>query len=131
DRFLTQETTSNTPITEMVVNSLILAPEDGAHLHTGQTVEVRGVAWDGGAGIVAVDVSLDNGRTWRAADLGEDLGRFAWRHWRFVIPSARSGRYQIMARATNRLGVSQTHELIVNPAGYHHNVMHRVAVQVA
>ena len=131
DRFLSQEGESNTPITEMVVNSLILTPGDGASLTQGSTFDVRGVAWDGGAGIVAVDVSLDDGRSWRAADLGEDLGRFAWRQWRYLVPYARTGNYRIVARATNRMGVSQTHELIRNPAGYHHNVMHRVAVRVA
>jgi DMSO/TMAO reductase YedYZ molybdopterin-dependent catalytic subunit len=130
DRFLSQETEGNTPITEMVVNSLILTPEQGARVGAGQTVEVAGIAWDGGAGIVSVDVSLDGGRSWRAADLGEDLGRFAWRQWRYLIPAARPGGYAIMARATNRLGMSQTRELLANPAGYHHNVMHRVAIQV-
>lgn len=131
DRFLSQEAESNTPITEMVVNSLILAPADGASLAEGRALEVRGVAWDGGAGIVSVDVSLDDGRSWRAAELGEDLGRFAWRQWRYLVPYARPGSHRIVARATNRMGVSQTHELIRNPAGYHHNVMHRISVRVA
>jgi len=130
DRFLSQESEGNTPITEMVVNSLILTPEDGDRVESGQTVEIAGIAWDGGAGIVSVDVSLDGGRSWRTADLGEDLGRYAWRQWRYLIASARPGGYAIMAKATNRLGMSQTHALLANPAGYHHNVMHRVAIQV-
>jgi hypothetical protein len=41
-----------------------------------------------------------------------------------------AGRHTILARATNRLGQTQTAELIQNPAGYHHNLMHRVTVSV-
>ena len=33
-----------------------------------------------------------------------------------------------LARATNNLGQTQTAELILNPAGYHHNVMHSVTL---
>jgi len=33
-----------------------------------------------------------------------------------------------MARATNKIGQSQTAELIPNPAGYHHNLMHSIAL---
>lgn len=131
DRFISQETEANTPITEMVVNSLILAPAADGKIAAGRTLEVSGVAWDGGAGVVAVDVSLDGGRSWRAADLGADLGRFAWRPWRYVIPYTRPGTLEIMARATNRLGLSQTAQLLANPAGYHHNVMQRITLQVS
>jgi len=36
-----------------------------------------------------------------------------------------------MARATNAIGQSQTAQLILNPAGYHHNVMHSVTLNAA
>ena len=36
----------------------------------------------------------------------------------------------LMARASNRNGATQTFELIANPAGYHHNVVQRVALTV-
>ena len=36
-----------------------------------------------------------------------------------------------MARATNTVGRRQTFELIYNPAGYHHNVVQRVTLNVA
>jgi hypothetical protein len=35
-----------------------------------------------------------------------------------------------MAKATNRIGASQTFELNFNPAGYHNNVVQRVDIQV-
>jgi DMSO/TMAO reductase YedYZ molybdopterin-dependent catalytic subunit len=130
DRFLTQETEANTPITEMVVSSLITNLQSGQRFAAGQTVEVKGVAWDGGYGIVSVDVSQDAGHSWRPAELGPDLGRFSWRQWRHVIPAARSGAYAIMAKATNRIGATQTFELNFNPAGYHNNVVQRIDIQV-
>ena len=36
-----------------------------------------------------------------------------------------------MAKATNRIGNTQTFELILNPAGYHHNVVQKIGIVVA
>src|SRR5678816_1453103 len=72
DRFLSQETDANTPITEMVVNSLLTSPREGQRFRPGQRVEVKGIAWDNGSGIRTVDVSADEGRTWQTATLDAD-----------------------------------------------------------
>src|SRR6185436_18196076 len=48
DRFITQETEANTPITEMVVNSLITMPHNEQTFALLQPIEVKGLAWDGG-----------------------------------------------------------------------------------
>jgi DMSO/TMAO reductase YedYZ molybdopterin-dependent catalytic subunit len=130
DRFLSQETDANTPITEMVVSSLITHPMGGQRLGPNQPLEVRGVAWDGGYGMAAVDVSHDGGRSWRPAELLAELGRFSWRQWRYLVPAPRPGRYAIMAKATNRIGASQTFELNFNPAGYHNNVVQRIEIRI-
>src|SRR6185295_17670568 len=63
-RFTSQETAANTPITEMVVNSLITSHADGANVRTGRAVTIGGIAWDGGYGISAVEASSDGGKTW-------------------------------------------------------------------
>src|SRR5262249_13993951 len=130
-RFTSQETAVNTPITEMVVNSLITDPADGAKVAIGRPVTIGGIAWDGGYGITAVEVSGDGGKTWTAAALGDDLGRFAFRTFSYAFSPAKAGRQTVMARATNKIGQTQTTELIHNPAGYHHNVVHRVTLDVA
>ena len=122
-RFATQETAVNTPITEMVVNSLITSHADGAAVKAGSTVTIGGVAWDAGYSINAVEVSTDGGRNWTAAALGADIGRFAFRTFSYDITLPAKGNYQIMARATNKIGQSQASALIANPAGYHHNVV--------
>ncbi len=132
DRFTSQEGEApTTPITEMVVNSLVTSPRAGQRFKLGQRVEVKGIAWDGGYGLQGVDVSVDGGRSWRQADLGKDYGKFSWRQWSHAFKADKKGLYTVMAKATNRLGASQTFDLIFNPAGYHNNVVQKIDVQVA
>ena len=128
-RFITQETATTTPITEMVVNSLITSHVDGAQVKVGK-IAVRGLAWDGGYGIRAVEASTDGGQTWAAATLGDDLGRYAFRPWSFVLTAER-GKNTVMVNATNKIGQTQTAELLFNPAGYHNNVMQSVTLNAA
>ena len=131
DRFVSQETAVNTPITEMVVNSIISSPAEGDKATAGKPLAVKGLAWDGGYGIVGVEVSTDGGESWARAKLGEDTGRFSFRAFLFEIAAAKAGPLAIMVRAINKIGQTQTSTLNLNPAGYHHNVMHRVTVAVA
>ena len=126
DRFVSQENAASTPITEMVVNSLITSHHDGAKVNAGK-IKVSGMAWDGGYGISSVQVSTDGGKTWAAATLGQDLGRFAFRPWNIDLV-AKKGKNAVMVNATNKLGQSQTSELIFNPAGYHNNVMQNITL---
>lgn len=128
-RFISQETEVNTPITEMVVNSLITSHHHGATVKVGG-VTVSGLAWDGGYGIRAVEISTDGGTTWVTAALGEDLGRYAFRPWSYAF-EARRGKNAVMVRATNAIGQTQTANLIHNPAGYHHNVIQSIELNAA
>jgi DMSO/TMAO reductase YedYZ molybdopterin-dependent catalytic subunit len=131
DRFISQETDVNTPITEMVVNSLITNAANGERVPAGRPFEIKGIAWDGGYGIARVEVSVDGGKSWRSATLGTDYGRFSFRPWTYVIADPGQGAMTVMAKASNRNGATQTFELIQNPAGYHHNVVQRVDLTVA
>jgi DMSO/TMAO reductase YedYZ molybdopterin-dependent catalytic subunit len=127
-RFISQETAANTPITEMVVNSLITNPAENASVRVGAAVTLSGIAWDGGYGIQMVEVSTDGGKTWVGAELGEDAGRYAFRGFSHAFSPKKSGKHVLMARATNKIGQSQTSELIFNPAGYHHNLVQSVTI---
>lgn len=126
-RFASQEGATNTPITEMVVNSIINGPRPGASLAAGQPTEIRGLAWDGGYGIARVDVSLDDGRVWQPAALGQDLGRYSFRPWNLTA-GLTAGSHAILARAVNRVGQTQVEAALFNPPGYQHNVIPRVEV---
>jgi len=127
--FKSQVAAANEPITTMVVNSLITSLKTGQQLRVGQPLLVKGVAWDGGSGIAQVEVSTD-GATWQAAKLGKDLGRFSFREFSFSMPTREPGSHVVMARATSRAGETQVNQLIHNPAGYHHNVIQRIYVEV-
>lgn len=112
----------------MVVNSLITSRRDGAKVKAGK-VTVSGLAWDGGYGIRAVEVSTDGGKSWTDAKLEQDLGRYAFRPWSFDL-NAKRGKVTVMANAINNIGQTQTATLIFNPAGYHNNVMQRLTLNV-
>ena len=129
--FDTQENEMTTPITEMVVNSLITAPVEGARFRAGEPIDVAGIAWDGGYGIRSVSVSTDKGQTWREATLGEDSGRFAFRPWTYRFTAAAAGPQTILARASNRVGQTQTDTLLFNGAGYHNNVVRPTNIVIA
>ena len=129
-RFTSQETAVNTPITEMVVNSLITSHAEGASVKAGSPITIGGIAWDGGYGISTVDLSTDAGKTWQPAKLGQDLGRFAFRTFGYSLTPRSKGKQIVMARAANKIGQTQTSELILNPAGYHHNVIQSLALNV-
>src|SRR5262249_4623499 len=75
--------------------------------------------------------STDGGRTWSAAALGDDLGRFAFRPFSATVTAPASGTLRVMARASNRIGQTQAAALIANPAGYHHNVIQTLSLVAA
>jgi DMSO/TMAO reductase YedYZ molybdopterin-dependent catalytic subunit len=125
-RFVSQEDATSMPITEMVVNSLITSNRDGSMVKAGK-ITVSGLAWDGGYGIRAVQISTDRGKTWSSARLGADLGRYAFRFWSFEL-NAKRGKNTVTANAINTIGQTQTSALIFNPAGYHNNVMQNITL---
>jgi DMSO/TMAO reductase YedYZ molybdopterin-dependent catalytic subunit len=128
-RFVSQEDATTTPITEIVINSLITSHADGARIKAGATT-VSGLAWDGGYGITAVAVSTDGGKTWSEAALGDDLGRYAFRPWSFAL-NAKPGKTTVMVSAANKIGQTQTAALLFNGAGYHNNVMQNITLNAA
>jgi hypothetical protein len=132
ERFTSQEApgSPNTPITEMVVNSLITNVGEGQKVAAGMPLTVRGIAWDGGYGITEVGVSTDDGRTWRPATLGQDLGKFSWRQWSYDVVPAR-GDTTVMVKARNALGQTQVDKLLFNGAGYQNNVIQKLTLTAA
>ena len=129
-RFVSQETPETTPITEMLVNSLITSPAPAARLRRGEPAQLTGKAWDAGSGIAAVEVSVDARRSWHEATLGHDLGRFAWREFQLPLDTSRAGPLEIAVRARSRNGAAQPETLTFNAAGYHDNRVQTVRVEV-
>lgn len=131
DKFASQASDVNTPVTEIPVNSLITNIEDSQTFNSGQLLNMNGIAWDGGHGIERIEISIDDGKSWHQAELREDHGRFSWRQWRFQFTPQEPGALTIITRATNRKGSTQPDQLVQNPAGYHHNRVQKLKIIIA
>ncbi len=120
------------PLGLIALNSDVLSPADGATVAAGP-VEVRGYAFAGGERhVTRVDVSLDGGTSWSQADLLEDLGQWAWRHWRITLELA-PGDHEILVRAWDSSAATQPEDeaSLWNPKGYVNNARPRVHVRAA
>jgi sulfite oxidase len=117
------------PLGLVALNSDVLAPRDGADVPAGE-VEVRGYAFAGGdRHVTRVDVSTDAGRSWRQAELLDDLGRWAWRHWRTMLELP-PGEHRIVVRAWDSSAATQPEDeaALWNPKGYVNNARPHISV---
>jgi sulfite dehydrogenase len=114
---------------EMNLKSFVTHPAGGS-LRAGPT-QVYGVAFTGGSPVSAVEVSIDGGKTWRAARFfGPDMGPAAWRQ--FVLPvTLAAGSYEITSRAIAADGEVQPEQRVENERGYAHNGWRDHAVKVS
>jgi sulfite oxidase len=118
------------PLGLVALNADVLSPADGATVPAGRVV-VRGYAFAGGERHVArVDVSLDGAASWRQAELLDDLGRWAWRHWRIDV-ELEPGEHEIVVRAWDSSAATQPEDeaALWNPKGYVNNARPRVRVR--
>lgn len=116
---------------EVALNAEILSPADGS-THPAGMVELRGYAFAGGERHVArVDVSSDGGATWTTADLGRDLGRWAWRLWQVQL-TLDPGEHEVVVRAWDSAAASQPEHPgpLWNPKGYVNNCWGRVSLHI-
>jgi DMSO/TMAO reductase YedYZ molybdopterin-dependent catalytic subunit len=120
------------PVTSLRVKSLIAAPVEASQALLGKPLTICGVAWSGDAGpVTAVEVSVDGGRTWKAAALRDDQRtQFGWRQWEFNWTPPQEAYYTIMSRARDAAGNTQPFDQEWNPSGYGWNVVPRVHMSV-
>jgi sulfite dehydrogenase len=119
------------PINRLNVRSFIISPQNRARVSVGRALMLKGIAFDGGYEIQVVMVSTDKGTTWRAAQLGRNLGNYSFREWSFRWTPPRVGNYRLMVRATNGVGESQPVAPLWNPAGYLRNVIEQIDVSAS
>jgi sulfite dehydrogenase len=114
---------------EMNLKSFVTHPAGNAPLRAGPT-QVYGVAWSGESPVSAVEVSIDGGKTWRAARFfGPEMGRHAWRQ--FVLPvTLAAGSHEITSRAIAEDGEVQPELRVENERAYAHNGWRDHAVKV-
>ncbi len=118
------------PINRLNVRSFFTSPDRGSIVVSGTPITLSGIAFDGGSGIKRVEVSFDDGRTWRETMLGEDHGRFSFRRWKLEWTPTEAGERKLLVRATNRSDETQTADPIWNRGGFMRNVIESLAVVV-
>ena len=115
-------------ITELFVKSTITSAPLSARSR--EPVTLRGFAFSGAPDIARVEVTEDDGRTWRQADLDPQHDPYAWRLWSYRWTPASVGVRRLAARATDSRGSVQPREAAWNQSGYLHNGWHSVTVEV-
>ncbi|MHC4749645.1 MAG: sulfite oxidase [Planctomycetota bacterium] len=116
-------------VKDIIVKSIIVEPAKDEELSAGM-VAIRGAAYAGEAGIEKVEVSVDDGKTWHAAELIGLQEPYAWRRWEYLWQAKQSGDYKIMARATDTAGRQQPETASWNVLGYGNNGIEEHAVNV-
>lgn len=96
---------------------------------------VAGIGFTTDVGLARVEVSLDDGRTWQAAQLLRGPSARVWSHWWLPVSDLAPGTYNVLARVTDRNGKSQTRRqrrtrLIGDVFPYGSSEMDRLVVQI-
>lgn len=118
------------PARTFPVKSVIGTPTDGSTAPRGEQT-VRGVAFSGDAPIAKVEVSVDDGKTWRLAKLEGEAGTGRWVVFELRFDQKEPGRVRVLARATDKKGNTQPERAVWNPSGYFWNAWHAVSWEVA
>lgn len=123
---------------EQPVQSTITGPDK---VVAGEVNTLKGYAYSGGGrGIVRVDVSVDGGKTWKAAQLtdgsDQEMDRaWAWTFWEMdvAVPAEDTGKtLSVICKATDASYNVQPDSLegIWNLRGINNNAWHRIALPV-
>jgi DMSO/TMAO reductase YedYZ molybdopterin-dependent catalytic subunit len=73
-------------------------------------IEVKGIAYGGDRGISRVELSFDNGQSWRDTDIYYTGGNLAWSLWKTEWKPDAPGDYALVVRATDGEGDVQEWE---------------------
>ena len=111
--------------------SRIDAPDHESRFSIGklqQPIEVKGIAYGGDHGISRVELSFDDSKTWRDAQIYYAGGDLAWSLWKTQWTPDAAGDYVLVVRATNGEGDVQEWEedrgWFSGVTGFHKIVLH-------
>jgi DMSO/TMAO reductase YedYZ molybdopterin-dependent catalytic subunit len=118
-------------VTRLKLKSIITQPLPDEELLPGAIV-ILGAAYGGEADIERVEVSLDYGKTWMAAQFFGPQEKFAWRQWQYIWEVRDKGDYTIMSRAVDSQGHQQPLKADWNVLGYGNNGVeeHTITVHI-
>jgi DMSO/TMAO reductase YedYZ molybdopterin-dependent catalytic subunit len=134
-RFRDQPEDQGEPVTRIAPRAMMVPPGFPEFLSRDRliaqgTCRLQGRAWSGWGPIESVQVSVDGGRTWYAAELGAPPGPAAWAPWSFDWIPPRPGTYELACRARDAAGNEQPLEPSWNVGGYANNAVQRVRLTV-
>jgi DMSO/TMAO reductase YedYZ molybdopterin-dependent catalytic subunit len=112
------------------VKSMITHPAPNAVFKLGKPMLIEGRAWVGEGSIDRVDVSFDEGASWRPAAINAGADKYAWRVFSYEYVPRRPGYATVLARARDNQGNVQPIQPAWNPLGYFWNAIHRVGFVV-
>jgi len=95
------------PHPDLLIESRIDTPHNGATVTAGHPVPVAGVAWDQHVGVSKVQVQVDSG-PWETARLAAVPSTDTWRQWVLMWTPPKAGSYVLKVRATDAQGQTQT-----------------------
>jgi len=99
------------PINAMVPRAFVTNLRDGGTVHAG-----------------AKTVAFDGGKTWTAAGLGRDEGKYSFRQWQADMTPV-AGNVSVMVRCTNARGLAQPAAANWNPSGFMRNPIETTALK--
>lgn len=91
-----------------------------AEFTAGRPYILRGRSWSGAGTVTRVEVSTDEGRTWREARTEKHP---AWSTWQIDWTPEQRGPATLRARATDETGETQPARTPRHPFGYHFNAV--------
>lgn len=118
------------PVQEMQVKSTITSPIKNENIKCCSNYYMNGHAWSGRSSIAKVEISVDQGRTWRLAKLHGPSDSYSWQSWTYEWTPKAPGEYTLLSRATNNKGTQQPLESTWNELGYQVNGIQSVSVKV-
>jgi DMSO/TMAO reductase YedYZ molybdopterin-dependent catalytic subunit len=124
-----QDPAEGSVVTGLKVKSFITQPLQDEELPPGP-ITILGSAYAGEVDIESVEISVDGGAAWHAAELIGLHAKYAWRHWQYVWEARKPGTYTLMCRAMDSEGNSQPMEAEWNVLGYGNNGISEHAVRV-
>ena len=116
------------PISRMVPRSFVTNLSSGATVKAKVPVTLRGIAFGGDCGVAQVDISMDNGQTWRQTRLGSDESKHGFRRWETQQTFPTPGEHSFRVRCTNSNGMPQPDTPNWNPAGFMRNVVESTSI---
>jgi DMSO/TMAO reductase YedYZ molybdopterin-dependent catalytic subunit len=93
--------------------SRIDVPDNWAFVSLGKLItpiEVKGIAFGGDRGVSRVEISFDNGQSWRDTEIYYTGGNLAWSLWKTEWKPDAPGDYALVVRATDGEGDVQEWE---------------------